>query len=214
MQRFSDSACEPARVSMAVLGDSLAYGLGASKEDYSLARRLYHRMRTQCPGSTYANFAVPYATLGDVLRHQVPVLRGAQADVVFLVAGANDLRYTRDVFVVARRFRHLLAALHEAAPQAQIVAAGMPDVTRTIAVPRLLKPGICKLCARINATMRRIVLEAGDEFVDLFTFTNAPLKPVAEVAYLCADGFHPSDDGYAEIADRAFPAFEKLLSRA
>ena len=62
--------------------------------------------------------------------------------------------------------------------------------------------------------MRRIVDEAGDEFVDLFTFTNAPLKPVAEVAYLCADGFHPSDDGYAEIADRAFPAFEKLLSRA
>jgi lysophospholipase L1-like esterase len=210
MHSASQPHPEPARFSLAVLGDSLAYGMGASKEELSLARRLYSQLRGQRPGSTYANYAVPYSTLGDVLRHQVPLLRGTQADLVLLIAGANDLRYTRDVLVIARRFRHLLQAIHETAPLATVVAAGMPDVTCTIAVPRVLKPGIARLCSRINETMRRIVCEFGDEFIDLFAYTNAPLKP-DEIAYLCEDGYHPSDAGYAELAERAYPALAKRL---
>lgn len=209
----SQPAYEPARVSMAVLGDSLAYGLGATRTEHSLAWRLYHRVREIRPASTYANYAVPYSTIGDVLRHQVPRLRGAQADLVLVIAGANDLRYTRDVLVFARRFRALLEAIHAVAPRAHVVAAGMPDVTQTIGVPRLLKPGICRLCARINATMRRIVEASQDEFVDLFEFTNAPLRPANEVAYLCEDGYHPSDHGYAEIAERAFPSIARRLEQ-
>jgi lysophospholipase L1-like esterase len=210
MHSASQPLPEPARFSMAVLGDSLAYGMGASKEEHTLARRLYSELRTHRPGSTFANYAVPYSTLGDVLRHQVPLLHGTQTDLVLLIAGANDLRYTRDVLVIARRFRHLLHAIHEAAPLACVVAAGMPDVTCTIAVPRMLKRGVARLCSRINETMRRIVGEFGDEFIDLFAFTNAPLRP-DEIVYLCDDGYHPSDDGHAELAQRAFPSLAKRL---
>jgi lysophospholipase L1-like esterase len=210
MHSASQPNPEPARFSMAVLGDSLAYGIGASKEEHSLARRLYNELRTERPGSTYANYAVPYSTLGDVLRHQVPLLHGTQADLVLLIAGANDLRYTRDVLVIARRFRHLLQAIHDAVPLAGVVAAGMPDVTCTIGVPRVLKPGIARLCSRINETMRRIVREFEDEFIDLFAFTNAPLNP-SEIVYLCEDGYHPSDDGHAELAQRAYPSLAKRL---
>lgn len=194
----------PARISMAVLGDSLAYGLGASREEHSLARRLYQRIREERPGSTYANYAVPYSTLGDVLRHQVPLLHGTQSDFVLLIAGANDLRYTRDALVITRRFRNLLAAVHDTVPNAMLVAGGMPDVTCTIGVPRLLKPSIARLCSRINESMRRIASEFGDAFIDMFSFTNAPLNP-EEVVYMCEDGYHPSDHGHAEIAERAYP---------
>jgi len=201
---------EPERVSMAVLGDSLAYGLGASREEHSLARRLYRRIREERPESTYANYAVPYSTLGDVLRHQVPLLHGSQADFVLLIAGANDLRYTRDVLVIGRRFRNLLGAIHNTLPRALIVAGGMPDVTCTIAVPRLLKPGIARLCGRINESMRRTAYEFGDGFIDLFSFTNAPLHP-EDVVYMCEDGYHPSDHGHAELAERAYPVVAERL---
>jgi lysophospholipase L1-like esterase len=211
MHSVSQPSFESARFSLAVLGDSLAFGMGATKEEHSLARRVYNQLRTEFPGSTYTNYAIPYSTLGDVLRHQVPRLHGTQADLVLVIAGANDLRFTRDVIVIARRFRHLLQAIHDAAPIATIVAAGMPDVTCTIGVPRLLKPGIARLCARINQTMKRIVDEFGDEFVDMFAFTNAPLRP-SEIVYLCEDGYHPSDDGHAELAERTYPSLVRRLS--
>lgn len=210
MHSVSQPSFEPARFSLAVLGDSLAYGMGATQEEHSLARRLYSRLRTDWPGSTYANFAIPYSTLGDVLRHQVPRLHGTQSNLVLLIAGANDLRYTRDVLIIARRFRHLLQAIHDVAPIAAVVAAGMPDVTCTIGVPRLLKPGIARLCSRINQTMKRIVDEFGDEFVDFFAFTNAPLRP-SEIVYMCEDGYHPSDDGHAELAERTYPRLVRRL---
>jgi lysophospholipase L1-like esterase len=210
MHQVRDAQSQPARLSMVVLGDSLASGFGASAQEHGLAHRIFEQLRAERPGTTYSNFAVPHSTMGDVLRHQVPKLHGLQCDLVLLIAGANDLRYTRDTFVFARRFRHLLRSVHSAAPEAVVVAGGMPDVTQTVGVPPLLKPAILRICARLNETMRRIVTEHGDCFVDLFKFTNAPLQ--AARLYLCEDGYHPNDFGYAEISERAYPAIAEKLA--
>lgn len=195
---------------MVVLGDSLAFGFGATAHENGLSHRIFTQLRAERPGSTYSNLAVPHSTMGDVLRHQVPKLHGLQANFVLLIAGANDLRYTRDTFVFARRFRHLLQSVHNAAPKAIVVAGGMPDVTQTVGVPALLKPAILRVCARLNETMRRIVKDYDDCFVDLFSFTNAPLK--AARLYLCDDGYHPNDFGYGEISERAFPAIADKIA--
>lgn len=211
MHERSQALCATGRFSMTVLGDSLAYGLGASKSEHSLAHRFYIRLRAQHPGSTYANLAVPHSTMGDVLRHQVPQLHRRQSDLVLLIAGANDLRYTRDTIVFARRFRHLLQSLHLSSPHARIIAGGMPDVTQTIGVPRLLKPAVSRLCRRLNSTMREIVTAHNDHFLDMFAFTNAPLR-ADPALLLCEDGYHPNDEGYAEISDRAYPALMTAIS--
>lgn len=210
MHQVTEALSGPARLSMVVLGDSLASGFGASVHENGLAHRIFHQLRAQRPSSTYANLAVPHSTMGDVLRHQVPKLHGLQADLVLLIAGANDLRYTHNTFVFARRFRHLLGAVHDAAPEALVVAGGMPDVTQTIGVPPLLKPAILRICTRLNETMRRIVAQYEDCFVDLFTFTNAPLQ--AAHLYMCEDGYHPNDFGYAEISERAYPAIAEKIA--
>ena len=197
------------RLSVAVVGDSLAHGLGAETSAGGLTQRIFAALRAEHPGSTYANFAVPHATMGDVLRHQIPQLRTTQCNLAILIAGANDLRYTRDRMVFARRFAHLLGAVHEAAPQAVVIVFGMPDVTQTAGVHKFLKPAVAKLCARLNDMMRRIAVQFGDGFVDLFLYTSAPLFPDRE--YLCDDGYHPNDFGYEEIAGRAMPAIWEVL---
>src|SRR5579883_2133239 len=74
MRAFREPLPLTAAISMAVLGDSLAYGLGASRPENGLAHLLFGRVREIRPGSTYANFGVPHSTVGDVLRHQVPQL--------------------------------------------------------------------------------------------------------------------------------------------
>lgn len=210
MYERSETAPKTAHVAMVVLGDSLAFGLGATASERGLAGRLFARLRSEFPGSTYANIAVPHATMGDVLRHQVPQLQALNAGVVVLIAGANDLRYTRDALIVARRFRHLLQAVHLAAPGAQVLAGGMPDVTQTIGVPKLLKPAVSRICRRLNGTMRAIVDERGDHFIDIFASTNAPLRAEPS-CLLCDDGYHPNDEGYAEIGDRALPALAAAM---
>lgn len=212
MHALSQPLGQPQPLSMAVLGDSLAFGLGATSVEAGLANQLHMHLRAERPGSTLFSFAVPHSTMGDVLRHQVPKLRGVNPDLVLVIAGANDLRYTRDVVVVARRFRSLLEAIVDAAPAAQIIAGGMPDVTRTVAVPWLLKSPVQKLCARINTRMHHIAASCGYGFIDMFEFTRAPLCEGVE--YLCDDGFHPNDFGYAEIARRAYPAIAAAVERA
>lgn len=212
MHAFPQPLGQPEPLAMAVLGDSLACGLGASVPEMGLAHLWHARLRDERPASTLFTFAVPHSTMGDVLRHQVPKLRGLTADLVVVIAGANDLRYTRDVLVLMRRFRNLLEAIHHTVPDAQVVAGGMPDVTRTVAVPRLLKAPIQRLCARLNERMQTIASSLGDGFIDMFSYTSAPLCEGVE--YLCSDGFHPNDFGYAEIAERAYPALAQAVARA
>ncbi len=199
----------PRRLAVAVVGDSLAHGLGAATPNGGLTQRIFAEIRAQRPASTYANYGVPHATMGDVLRHQIPKLRGTQCDVVMLIAGANDLRYTLDRMIFARRFAHLLGAVHEAAPGATVVVFGMPDVTQTIAVHKIFKRAVARLCRRFNDTMRRIAAQFGDGFVDLFLYTSAPLYPDRE--YLCDDGYHPNDFGYEEIAGRSMAVIWEVL---
>jgi lysophospholipase L1-like esterase len=203
MHAYSEPLRQPQPIAMAVLGDSLAFGLGATKEEAGLAHLWHAQLRAERPGSTLYTFGVPHATMGDVLRHQIPQLHGLEADLVVLIAGANDLRYTRDVLRIAQSFRSLLEAIRLATPHAQIVAGGIPDVTQTIAVPNVLKPAVQRLCARINERMREIASASGYRFIDMFEFTRAPLCP--DKSYLCEDGFHPNDFGYAEIARRSYP---------
>lgn len=213
-QPSGEVAREP-RLSVAVIGDSLASGLGSTGTEGGLTQRVFNALRAARPGSTFANLSVPHATMGDVLHHQISQLRGTRPDVVILIAGANDLRYTRDRMVFARRFRVLLQEVHRAAPRARIFAAGMPDVTQTAGVPRFAKAAVSRICRAFDRTMRSIVEEFGDAFIDLYAYTSAPLEPGAE--YLCGDGYHPNDFGYAEIARRALPAILedlRLLDRA
>lgn len=211
MHAFPQPLEQPQPIAMAVLGDSLACGFGATAPEQGLAHLWHARLRALRPASTLFTLGVPHSTMGDVLRHQVPQLRTLTTDLVVVIAGANDLRYTRDVLVIARRFQSLLEAIHHCAPGAQVVAAGMPDVTRTVAVPRLLKPAIQRLCGRLNTRMRTIASSLGDGFIDLFAYTSAPLCDGVE--YLCDDGFHPNDFGYSEIAERAFPALALAIDR-
>jgi lysophospholipase L1-like esterase len=196
-------------IAFVAIGDSLAFGLGASKDELGFVHRLFTLVREMRPGSTFRNYAVPHATMGDVLRHQVPKIHGVAADAVLVIAGANDLRYTRDRFVFARRFAHLLQSIRDAAPGARLIAGGMPDVAQTVGVHPLVKPAIAHLCFRLNAAMQRIASDFEAGFIDMFAYTNAPLQ--SNVRYLCDDGYHPNDVGYEEIAQRAFPAVAEAL---
>jgi lysophospholipase L1-like esterase len=195
---------------MAVVGDSLAYGTGAGSTHLGFAYRLYTRLREGKPQSTYVNVAVPGATMADVTSLQVPQLRKLHPNVVLIVAGANDMLQTSDVGMFSRRYARMIEAVRAAAPRARIIASGMPDVSATLHVPAFAKGAASALCATLNEEMHRVAMRQGAIFLDLFALTN-PAAADHYGKYLSADGFHPSAQGYAELAKAAYPILETAL---
>jgi lysophospholipase L1-like esterase len=194
-------------VQLAVLGDSLALGAGAGDTAGGFAFRLYRAIDAARPGSEITNAAIGGSTVADVLRLQVARLHERRFDVIILCVGGNDV--IRDVprATFARDYGRLIAAVRAAAPKAELVAVGVPDVS------------ISPLFADRPAAVRQLALAddraahaaaavAGARYVDLFSFTR---RARGRPDFFSADRFHPSDSGHAQIAALALPAVEAAL---
>lgn len=191
-------------VNMVVLGDSLAYGTGASSPKNGYAYRVFSDIKRTHPQSTYANLAVPGATSIDVLRNQVPKLRRENATLILLTVGSNDAFVYRDVVKFTKDYRRLLVAIRAEAPHARIVATGMPDASESSHVPAFARTIVATMCAMQNEVIAKESSAQGARVVDLYALTSQ-LKKRDRPRFLSHDDLHPSDAGYAEIANAALP---------
>ena len=74
------------------IGDSITAGTGAQPVTNGYAYLLYRKgVFDTVPNTWFANAAVPSATSGDVLLHQVPQTTFFPPDVVVMTVGGNDL---------------------------------------------------------------------------------------------------------------------------
>ena len=109
-----------------VLGDSLAFGTGASAPRNAFIFRAFLRVRAQQPGSRIDNFAIGGSTAADVLRLQAPRLAHARADVVVICVGGNDVVHRVGAADFARTYAQLVARVRALQPHAAIVCCGVP----------------------------------------------------------------------------------------
>jgi lysophospholipase L1-like esterase len=195
---------------MVVLGDSLAYGTGASSPRNGYAYRVFSEIKKTHPQSTYTNLAVPGATSVDVLRYQVPKLHRADASLVLLTVGSNDAFVYRDVAKFTKDYRRLLVAIRAAAPRARIVATGMPNASESSHVPDFARTIVATMCAMQNEAIAKESSAQGARVVDLYALTSR-MKKSDRSRFLSHDDLHPSDAGYAEIANAALPVVRAAL---
>src|ERR1700723_2773372 len=76
---------------IAVLGDSLALGTGATRADGGFIFRAFRSLLAQHPGSRIDNVAIGGATVADVVRLEVDRLRGTRYTCAIVCAGGNDV---------------------------------------------------------------------------------------------------------------------------
>lgn len=198
------------RVHMVVLGDSLAYGTGASNRKNGYAYRVFYDIKRDYPHTTYANLAVPGATSVDVLRYQIPRLRQENATLVVLTVGANDAFVYRDVGKFSKDYRRLLSAIRQAAPRAKIVVTGMPNAAGISHVPNFARTIVATMCAMQNQVIIQESAVQGALVIDLFDLTSR-MKKGRHTRFLSRDELHPSDAGYAQIANAALPVVRAAL---
>ena len=187
--RAAQSCPEGCRRTIVVAGDSTAFGVGALPEESTAGR-----IAAAFPYARVINVAKSGANIGRVLD-QLNSLEIGHADLVLIHACANDVLEFRSLRVFERDLRAALARARELSGNVIL----MPGHDFSVA-PFFLR-GIKRLilwhAVRIHAIVKRVSAEAGVIFVDLFrdpgndAFVREPRR------YYCADGLHPSGEGYA-----------------
>ena len=187
-----------AQMSLAVLGESTAVGVGASRQDEalafclarSLARTRGFSVDVQVVGKTGANLAYVRRELLSQVRFPV--------DAIVVIVGVNDtLELTRG----GKWSSDLGALIPELKSRAHdVVFSGVPPLGELRSLPQPMRSALGARAAYLDALLER-ACAANDA-------CHVPLRFPHRPDEIARDGFHPSALGYAAWADelsRAWP---------
>lgn len=181
-------------VTYVAIGASDAVGVGTTHpETEGWVPRLGARLG---PNVRVVNLGVSGSTLAQALDEQLGPALDAQPDVVSVWLAVNDLNARAPLEQYAADLDRLLGALE--ATHARVLVGNVPDLGR-LAVYGGIPPALVDAeVARWNQAIAAVVAGHGATLVDLFAhwqeLANHP-------EYVSADGFHPSADGYARLAE-------------
>jgi lysophospholipase L1-like esterase len=193
-------AVEHDTLRLAVLGDSLAHGVGALRREDTLGARLTDLLNRHGHRVEPHVVAVPGATSHD-LAAQVRRAAPLRAQLALVVVGANDLGR----LVPPARSGALLGAAVEAlrAGGATVVVAPAPDLSAVPAVPPAARPLLRAACAQLQLAQAAAAGAAGAVVAPIAAQVAAAFA--ADPALFSADRFHPSSAGYGRIASALAP---------
>jgi lysophospholipase L1-like esterase len=181
------------------LGDSFTAGLEPGQPRWAdeLAKAL---------GGRYENLASVGATSEQVELEQLERALKLSPDVITLVCGANDVLFdTRpDDDAYAARLSRMFARLRRELPNAHIVTATYPDISRFLDLRPRTQARVVEGMHRFNAAVRRVARRHDVVLMESF---DHPLSKAREI--YAEDGFHPSAEGHRQAAREFLRAIRK-----
>ncbi|HEX5396536.1 MAG TPA: SGNH/GDSL hydrolase family protein [Candidatus Limnocylindria bacterium] len=203
-------------------GDSTTAGVGVDRAEDALPMLLAQRLADDTRRTVRVlNFGWSGARVADLVRDQIPrsleSLRQGEtpwlpiADVVIVVVGANDATHRTSPRSFRADTRWMLEQIRLAAPDAQVVLAGVPRFRGAL---RDLEPLISMFDAyavMLRRIQRQEAERAGVTFAPLAS--DVPRLAIARGAsiadVLASDRFHPSPVGYRLWAEVIGAALER-----
>ena len=188
------NAATPRPLTYVAVGASDAVGVGARNPETDgwvprFGARLGENVRV-------INLGVSGSTLAQALDEQLGPAVDAHPDVVTVWLAVNDLNARVSLDAYARDLDRLLAGLSRT--HARILVGNVPDVSRLAPAAGRDPVALNEQVGRWNDVIATTSARYGATVVDLY----ARWQEVAEhPEYLAADGFHPSTEGYARLAD-------------
>ncbi|HXD98584.1 MAG TPA: SGNH/GDSL hydrolase family protein [Candidatus Acidoferrum sp.] len=199
-----------AAVLYVALGDSTVEGIGATSPNASYVSRLHARLRAVYPRASVVNLGLGGATSADVVDGQLERAVLLRPQLVTLSIGPNDItghvpvqEYERHVDTIFRRLTRETSAV--------VVANLLPEL---VATPRFrgreTSSAVAELTVRFNEALTRLARRYGVEVVDLYQPSRAEIPRRPEL--VAADGYHPSDLGYARWAELLWAGVERRIA--
>jgi acyl-CoA thioesterase I len=199
-------------VTYVALGDSTVEGVGASSRETTYVSRLYGELRAVYPLAQLQNLGVAGATSADVLADQLPRALALAPDLVTVSIGPNDITAHVGVDPYERNLARIFTRLRRET-RAVIVVSLIPDLAVT---PRFRasedREAVARQSVLFNDALRRQARGAGAELVDLYTVSQREVPAHPEL--VGADGYHPSDLGYARWAQLMWQAVRARMDGA
>lgn len=188
-RRGEDGEGQP--LTLLIVGDSSAVGVGASNQSNALTGCLVSQLAT--------HFSVSWQLMGEsglTTKELVALVADsppAEFDVVIIAIGVNDViagRRTRDWMTALSQ---LVALLRNDFAASNILLSALPPMHCFTALPQPLRWCVGLRAHRFNHELIKFARrEARCHVVPL----NYPLEP----GYLASDGFHPGELAYAHWA--------------
>lgn len=196
-------------LAFAVLGDSIAYGQGASRQADTIAARLATDLGTYGTPVEVRMFAVPGADSRG-LAAQVQRAVAGRPDLALIVIGANDLTHMVPPQQAAALLGDAVRALREAGTQ--VVVAPAPDLSIVPWVPPQMRTLVRSGSDFLRSEQARAATAAGARIAD--ASGSSAMAFAADPGLFSADRFHPSSAGYAVIAAALAPEIRAAASAA
>ena len=179
-----------------IVGDSSAAGVGVDAIEKCFAGLLPRLLAETTGRPVTARIAgMNSATSAQIRDHVVPHVEPRDFDYVMLNIGTNDAKNFHSVRAFKRNFGTLIYALKARFPAATIIWAGVLDLEQVPALPRPL--------SRILGIRARLIDAKGK----LLCNERGALAPESDWRIVpenfSDDGFHASEAGYCEWAEKA-----------
>lgn len=181
-------------IAYTALGASDAVGIGAVPLSNGYVPLLRDRLNGVGYDTTLQNLGINGARVGDLIDEELPDALLSNPDVVTVWTGANDLIGGDDPDAFALELAHLLDEL-TGGTGATIYVGNLPDLTQAPLFRDGSDPDVTK--ARVDAynlRIEQVVADAGCVLVLLST-----VELTDDLTWI--DGFHPSNEGHAVLAD-------------
>lgn len=195
-------------LTLAVLGDSTAAGVGAGSPGDSYPAVLARRLGSDGYRVELRAYGISGARVADVLHDQVPKVEAAPPDIVVVGIGGNDVTHVTPLDEVREDMRAVIERL--SATGADIVLAGAPDM-RAAAFHEPLRTLAGWRGRQVEDAIASVGRAAGVAVVPLAEETGPKFGARPEL-YNSADDFHPSAAGYRLWADAIYPELERAVS--
>ncbi len=190
-------------IKIALLGDSSAAGYGVDRVEDTPGAHIGSGVAARADRRVHLREVAVVGAQSRDLDNQVDKALRTHPDVAVILIGANDVTHTVTPSQSVRRLAEAVRRLREAG--VEVVVGTCPDLgtIRPIAPP--LKQVARQWSRRLAAAQTIAVVEAGGRSVSLSDILG-PEFAAAPALLFGPDQFHPSADGYKQLASVLIPS--------
>ena len=196
-------------LAFAVLGDSIAFGQGASRAADTVGARLAAELAAGDIATDVRVFAVPGAR-SQALAAQTQLATAWRPALALIIIGANDLTHFVPPEQAAGHLAQAVRAL--CAAGAEVVVAPAPDLSVVPWVPPQMRMAVRAGSRLLQDEQSRVARAEGARIADIGVGSAADF--VVDPSLFSADRFHPSSAGYAVIAASLAPTVREAAVAA
>jgi lysophospholipase L1-like esterase len=187
---------------LAVLGDSLAAGLGADYPYQTLGAILADNLSRQAKRPVVLSTIAAVGSRSDHLAAQVERALIVRPHIAVIIIGANDVTHFRPLRRQTKLLRQAIVQLREAG--AQVVLGTCPDLSASSLFRPPARTVAHRQSRRLAGLQTKAALQAGAVTVSLADLLAPEFSMRPEL--FAADHFHPSPAGYEALAEVMTPA--------